>query len=397
MHRRFTITTFILLIILYTIPANSQDIIAYYPSWRWQLRDKRIIPQTLAYDKISIINYAFFIPLENGQITGMNPEADAVLLEGKINKSSEKHVPEKTLVYLAHEHSVRVMVSIGGWEDSDLFPQIAANAVKRSLFTKSCIEQIQKYGFDGIDIDWEYPGYEPHNGSPQDKENFNLLLQAIRHSLDILEDQTGQHYFLSAALPANPTHVAKIDIKTISQILDFMNVMTYDFHGPWDSITNHNAPLFPPAQGDSALCMDATFRLYRDTYQVAPSKINLGIAFYGRAYQGCNQLFQPHKGEEITFFGGQGGSDYVQIIKHIHLFTPFWDDQAQVPYIVSDSLAIFVSYDDPKSISLKADYIIKNRAGGVLIWQIMGDVFESGSTPLLDAINNVFNHSGETE
>ncbi len=393
MKRLYILCIFVVLMILDIMPVNSREIIAYYPSWRWKLREKRVIPQFLPYDKISIINYAFFIPLENGEITGMDPEADAVLLEGKTDNSTEKYRKENSIIHLAHQHNVRVMVSIGGWEDSGLFPEIAADKKKRSRFAESCIDQIKKYGFDGIDIDWEYPGYEPHNGSPRDRENFNLLLQAIRDNLNILQKQTGKQYLLTAALPANPDHVAKIDIETIFRILDYLNVMTYDFHGPWDPITNHNTPLYPPAEGDSVLCMDVALRLYRDRYKVPSNKINLGIAFYGRAYQGCSQLFSAHKGEEQKMFGGQGGSDYVQIVKYNNLFTRHWDDQAEVPYLTSDSLNIFISYDDPESISLKSEYIVKNNAGGVIIWQIMGDFFEDDSTPLLDQINQVFHNT----
>ncbi|MFO7890527.1 MAG: glycoside hydrolase family 18 protein [bacterium] len=396
MQKQFIVVTVILILFLNVIPANSQDIITYYPSWRWQQRDQRVNPQTIPYDKISIINYAFFIPLENGTITGMVTEADSVLLKGKMDTLTGKPIPETSLVYQAHQNNVKVMVSIGGWTDSDLFPHIAADAAKRKVFAHSCIHQIKTYGFDGIDIDWEYPGYEPHKGSPLDKENFNLLLQTIRDSLNVLETQTGKQYLLSAALPANPEHVAKIDIKTITHILDFINVMTYDFHGAWDPTANHNTPLYPPAQGDSTLCVDAAFRLYHDHYQVPCSKLNLGMAFYGRAYQGCSQLFKPHQGEEKILFGIQG-SDYVQITKHRDLFTRYWDEKAQVPYLISDSLKILVSYDDPESIHLKANYIVENKARGVIIWQIMGDFFEDGSTPLLDETCKVFNQADKTK
>lgn len=396
MLKKCVLSTFLVLLFLHAIPIHGQEIISYFPSWLWQQRDQRVNPQTIPYDKISIINYAFFIPLENGEITGMVPEADAVLLQSRTDTLSGNPLKETSLIYLAHQHNVKVMISIGGWADSDLFPQIAADSLKRTLFAHSCIQQIKTYGFDGIDIDWEYPGYEPHEGSPRDKENFNLLLQTIRDSLDVIQTQTENKYLLSAALPANPAHVAKIDIKTITQILDFINVMTYDFYGTWDPIVNHNTPLYPPAQGDSALCVDAAFHLYHDHYQVPCTKLNLGMAFFGKAYQGCSQLFHAHKGAETNLFGSRG-SDYVEITKNMDSFIRYWDKQAQVPYLISDSLNILVSYDDPESIHLKADYIVENKARGVIIWQIMGDFLENGSTPLLDEIYKVFNPPDKME
>ncbi len=93
---------------------------------------------------------------------------------------------------------MEVYPSIGGWTLSDNFPEMAASEEARNKFAQQCVELIKAYGFDGIDIDWEYPGYADHSGTPEDKVNYTLFLKAIREALDALEAETGKFYGLTA-------------------------------------------------------------------------------------------------------------------------------------------------------------------------------------------------------
>ena len=95
----------------------------------------------------------------------------------------------------------------------------------------------------GIDIDWEYPGYEDHSGTPDDTVNFNLLIDDVRDALDKLGLETGKYYKLTAALPCGPQHLVNIDIPHVNSRLDELNVMSYDFGGSWSETTSINAPL----------------------------------------------------------------------------------------------------------------------------------------------------------
>ncbi|KAL7523959.1 hypothetical protein ACHAXR_000379, partial [Thalassiosira sp. AJA248-18] len=152
---------------------------------------------------------------------------------------------------------------------------MAADETSRKIFARNCRKLIEDHDFDGIDLDWEYPGYAAHSGTPADKENFNLLLEDIRKELDDLEGETGKFYGLTAALPCGPSNINNIDISTISQYLTEFNLMSYgmlditvvficnilclnsttqcffsislfilDFHGAWDSTTGVNSPLY---------------------------------------------------------------------------------------------------------------------------------------------------------
>jgi len=393
--RQKIFATFGLVMMLMPSLNPGKDIIGYYPSWKWQDRSSLVNPLSIPYHKLTIINYAFFVPLEDGTLVGKEPEADDYLLRGQRDSVSGEIIPNTSLISNAHQHGVKVMLSLGGWTDSGNFPQIAADPEKRARFAHWCVRHIKAYGFDGIDVDWEYPGYQPHNGTVEDKENYNFLLQAIRDSLNALEKETHQYYLLSAALAASATHTAQIDMPFVSEILDFLNIMTYDFFGPWEPISNHNAPLFAPAQGEPSHNFDAAFKLYTQEYKIPPEKINLGVPFYGHSYANCPGLHSPHNSTGKTFFSEIGGSSYVNLFHHRHLFTRHWDDRAKVPYLYSDSLQLLVSYDDPESVGLKADYVIQNQARGLIIWEITHDYFEDGRSPLLEVIWNKFQSDGK--
>jgi hypothetical protein len=113
------------------------------------------------------------------------------------------HQYETGLIYLSHSNGVEVYPSIGGWTLSDNFPTLAANEASRKKFAENCVKLIQDYDFDGIDIDWEYPGYEDHSGTPDDTLNYSLFLKEIRIALDTLGKSTGRFYGLTAVRTMN--------------------------------------------------------------------------------------------------------------------------------------------------------------------------------------------------
>ena len=299
---------------------------------------------------------------------------------------------------LAHNNGVKVLASIGGWTLSNNFPGIAADSSKRAIFAGECIGLINLFGFDGIDIDWEYPGYAEHNGTPNDGPYFTALLQSIRDSLDALELSSGANYLLTSCFSADPAKMTIIEWSNVDSIIDYFNMMTYDFFGAWDAYSNHNSPLYAPAQGNPSFNLNATFLNVSQVYGISPSKINLGIAFYGRSVTGCTSLHGTNNGsaDNSTFWEDEGSPLYYNILKKMNLFTSYWDSSAQVPYLLGNSLNTFVSYDDKESVAKKAQYVVNNNAGGVIIWEMTGDYIETtpgsgiiSGTPLCDTLNYV--------
>jgi chitinase len=366
---------------------QNKEVIGCYQSWKWQQFPELLNPYNIPYDKLTMINYSFFYPLESGEIVGMDPAADLYLLKGETDLLSTKIVSGGSIIELAKEHGTKVVLSIGGWETSNNFPQVSADPQKRENFARWCVKHIQQFGFDGIDIDWEFPGYKQHKGTDQDRENFTILLQTVRDSLQALEDKSGKSLLLTVSLPAAAVHLLDIEVDKISSIADYLNIMTYDLHGSWGKISNHNSALYGPAQGDSARCLDGAFKLYHDTHNVQSDKITLCAAFFGYSYTNCSEIYGEHQGADTSLF--KAGEDilYMQIAEKMDLFERYWDAKAQAPYLISKSNSTLISLDDEESVALKSDYVIENNVGGIIIWPLMGDYLKDGTTPLLDVIH----------
>jgi len=387
-RRIFALAALAALSALPAIPLAAQqrrDVIGYYPSFKWRPGAHGLTPREIPFDRLTILNYAFFVPLADGTITGKDTAADARILLPRTDEATGEFSPG--LATLAHSHGVRVLLSIGGWDDSGTFPAVASDPAHRARFARACAGAILRYGFDGIDIDWEYPGFAEHNGSPADSGNFPLLLGTLRDTLSRLGRSMGRHLALSAAVPATEAHARLMAIGRSAETLDFLNVMTYDLYGTWDTRAYHNAPLYAGPGGDSARSVDGAFRLYHVTYGVPARRINLGVPFYGHTFVDCPELLGTHAGPDTSVFAG---ATYANITARAGEFTRHWDPYAQVPYLTSPVRRTLVSYDDPASVRCKAEYAAAHGAGGLIIWEITQDALPDGSHPLLDAINGVF-------
>jgi GH18 family chitinase/predicted TIM-barrel fold metal-dependent hydrolase len=388
----------IIIVISGQVLGQNKEVIGCYQSWNWQKSPESLDPQNIPYDKLTMIYYSFFYPLESGEIVGMDPAADRFLLQGKTDLLTTKIEPGKSIIELAKPHGTNVILSIGGWTTSNNFPQVSADPQKRANFAHWCVKHIQQYGFDGIDIDWEFPGYKRHNGTPQDRDNFALLLQAVRDSLQMLGTKSGKDYLLTASLPAAASHLPDIGVQKITPIVDYINIMTYDLFTPGRGISNHNSALYGPAQGDSARCLDGAFKLYHEQYNVPSEKITLCAAFFGYAYTNCTEMYGEHQRAENSLFKSGGDLLYSQIAEKRDLFERHWDPKAQAPYLISKEHKMLISLDDEESVALKAEYVMKNDAAGIIIWPLMGDYLKNGKTPLVDAIYQKFsNDIGEIE
>jgi chitinase len=375
------------------------EIIGYYPSWQWYDREKMVRPATIKYKKYSIINYAFFQPQPDGSLKGTDAWADQNLLEGEVDWKTKKSNPATSLVTLAHQNKVKVMISVGGWTLSEVFPALSANPITRANFAHHCRQLIEKYNIDGIDIDWEYPGYTEHGGTTHDKKNFTLLLRQIRDTLTVCGLKKNKKYLLTAALGASPQNMANVEWKSVSKILDIMNIMSYDYNGSWSKSAGHNSPLYPAHASDTILNLDASISRLIKKYKVPAHKIAAGVAFYGRSVKTDGTgLFAPttKMPDNATFADDEGSPLFYNIVKKHKQFKNYWDADANVPFMVDVGGGTFLSYDNKKSILKKAEYIVKKGLRGAIIWEITGDYLEppTGSsvcpTPLIDVLNEGF-------
>ncbi|MEA2706024.1 MAG: chitinase [Gemmatimonadaceae bacterium] len=279
--------------------------------------------------------------------------------------------------------NLKLAISIGGWTGSGRFSDVALTDSTRKVFAQSAIDVFirQHPGlFDGIDIDWEFPVAGGMKGNVEravDRENFTLLLAELRRLLDAEGARNHRHYELTIAASARLPEIANLEISRIEPLLDFINVMTYDYHsGP--GTTNFNAPLYA-AKGDPTpdLNIDASMRAFLDG-GVAPEKLLVGVPFYGHGYGEVpnihDGLFQQGTGTAVGW--KETGGDW-RVLAQTRLRDPHyvrhWEDDAQVPWLYDSSTGTWVSYDDPQSVAAKARYVRDHRLGGVVIWELGGD------------------------
>lgn len=391
-------------------PAQTpcREVVGYYPGWQWYDRNKLVKPSTIDYSKYTFLQYAFMNMDADGHLVITDPWGDKNLLLGEINWGTapagydsafdlgnpDYHIPNTNLAYHAHLHDVKLLMSIGGWTLSTYFPGIASDPVKRATFASECAEICSLYDLDGVDIDWEYPTDNTQGA------NFTLLLEDIRAALNAAEPQLGRELYLSAAVSAG-YNMEFIEWSEVSQILDMINLMSYDYYGTWDPLLNHNAPLFDPEQGTDNFSCDGSVQRLLTEYNVDPSKINMGIPFYGRTQLSAAApvLFGTGNGNaDYAHFGIDEGTPlYYNVLLQQENFNVYWDATAQVPYMTSAENNSFVSYDDEASVEAKSQYIIDHNLRGAIIWEITGDYIETipgsgiiAGTPLADVINEVF-------
>ena len=159
--------------------------------------------------------------------------------------------------------NVKTLVAIGGWNEGSIkYSQMAANWTARGIFVKNVVDFVKKYEFDGFDVDWEYP--TQRYGSPADRSNYVTLLEELSNAFTI------NNLLLSAAVGAPESLASEAyNIHEISKYLDFINLMTYDFHGPSEKQTGHNTPLYASSTVDKkATVVSINFKKYYKFYNM---------------------------------------------------------------------------------------------------------------------------------
>ena len=283
----------------------------------------------------------------------------------------------------------RIFPSLGGWTLSDNFPGIAADPAKRANFVSQCVDLIKDYGFDGIDLDWEYPAYADHSGTPADTANFVLLLQELRTALNDYGVTTGQYYEITAAVGCGPSVIAGYDIPNTAPLLDQINLMTYDFFGGWSQVTGANAPLYYqgfPA-GYEEWSVDGCVNNWRAGGAV-DSQLNIGLPFYGRSFANADGPNKAHSGTDTVHWSeDEGVPQYFNIEAALDQMTVQRDPVSQTQMAWFPDGSGYLSFDDQQAICNKVEYALNEQLNGFIIWELSGDVRPDLSTPLLDEVN----------
>ncbi|MCU0317560.1 MAG: glycoside hydrolase family 18 protein [Fimbriimonadaceae bacterium] len=370
-----------------TVWAQDKRIVGYYPGWgtyrSFQVRDIRA-------DRLDFINYAFARISPGFQLEVMDANAD-------LNRAFSPEVPGlgfrgnfNQLVLLKQRFPhVRTLISVA--ENASEFAAMASTASRRQTFSQSVVNFLRQYRFDGVDIDWEFPLLA-------DRQNFTLLVQQLRNDLNAASLVDGRRYFLTAAISGGAPNYANLEIPQISEALDWINVMNYDYAGPWSSLTLHVAPLYGrtgPTSTDVWTTHNAITRLL--DLGAPADKILMGVPFYGYAWRNIsptnNGLRQP-AGTMATGTLAQGVYLYKDIVPLIAsqptLYRRFWDSNMISPWVYASSLenGLFITYNDVPTISAKAQYVQDRHLGGMMIWELSGDA-PSGPNSMLDEMDRL--------
>jgi chitinase len=376
----------VLLALCALVRADAQDaarplkVIGYYADWTASRYPLAGIPA----DKLTHVNYAFGKIGPDNRLTWNASLAVEQVYPGDCDDPGCPHGLFNQIKLLKEKHPhLKFLISVGGWTDSGPFYQMAASEPTRETFAQSCAGFLKTFPqFDGIDIDWEHPvagGLQP--GSPSDARNYVLLLAALRKAI-------GSQKLLTVAASASPRGIDPIEYADMAGILDWVNVMTYDFHsggmlaGFNSALYNHDDPSSPRRNLHDAVEAIAAKGMPR-------SKLVPGVPFYGRGWRGVESSRVWSAGTGSLQVGG------YRVIAETFLKTPgyvrYWDDVAKVPWLYNADKKEWITYEDPQSMRLKGEYVTAENLGGAMFWELSND-----DGTLLDALRAGLGLAGVT-
>ena len=426
-----------------TIIDESPLVVLYYDNWAGWIRDyspshveKNFLSREMPVRNF-VLNYAFFtwnpvecsliptdqIDLQKGDKGGWTTD-DWNIEEREPWETSKPmggHLPAFMMLKSRYPH-VKLLPSIGGWSRSHTFHDCIIN--KEDHMIKSMVDHVTVWGWDGVDFDWEYPNCDgapcgcqgeatctvesgfSNVAGPGDWDRYKQFVHKTRLAFNELEDKVGRRLYITAALGMNPKLIdghndvwstpMPIEWMCEEDDFDWVNLMTYDFYGPWTALTGPLAPLYsnPNLRGDQMSIDDSMQRILKRCS--APHKLTMGLATYGKTWQSVPKegdvpgLWQSSTARDVRGGGTWelGTVSYFDIKKNmLPRCTRTWDDHSKTPtlYCATFPTAVdipseagkqvqrgqpntFVSYEDGESWKEKMAYARSKGMAGAIIW-----------------------------
>jgi len=388
-QRFFTGLVLIFMSILVLMASNTSDdndpvkeslnqkteykLIGYVAGWRDWTTDQ------IDGKKLTHINYAF-----------------ADIVDGKVASYLENDEYNfRVLDSLRLDNpDLKILISVGGWARSTYFSDAALTEESRKIFAESAVDFMKRHNLDGVDLDWEYPG-SPGAGNvfrAVDKQNFTLMLAELRRQLDEqsrIDGRENDPYLLTIATGAGRGFLENTEMHKAHQYLDFINLMTYDYHTGGSPVAGHHTNLYPSqsihyTRGSA----DESVQWNIDA-GIPAEKLILGAAFYGRYWTDVrpvdNGLYQFAPGSDR---GSLGFDELRDNYINKNGFIRFWDDEAKAPWLWNPETRKFISYDDEESLRHKTYYIQARGLGGAMFWEYSSNHGEELLNALYGGLND---------
>jgi chitinase len=325
-------------------------------------------PENIPYDLYTHLCHAFVT-------------ADA---EGHLNPN--RHVPSRPFVEASHSANVKVLLSLGGWGWDDEFAGIVADPAAEARYIDAVICLVDEFDYDGLDLDWEYP----------DKANevtgFNRLVRMLRSRLDEVGQRKGRSMLLTMAASASPGTIKWLDRDVLLETMDWINVMTYDYVGPWSKFAGHHSPLYASSKAppDGVASTELTMRYIVDEKELPPDRLAAGIPLYGKAFKAS----EPYAAVDLH---DAGSLNYTRLheLQSAVGWRRLWDDETKSPWLIAPDASRVVGYDDPQSAELKTSWAGQQGFRGVFFWQIAGDLLPDGSNPVQQAAHRAWSQGDQ--
>ena len=233
-------------------------------------------------------------------------------------------------------------------------------------FVKSTMDAVREFELDGIDCDWEFPC---NTGNMAEKQQHVNLMYAYRRELDLYEKERGKKCWLTIAAAAWDKYLQNTDVVKVAQVLDFINLMTYDIRdAAWaENYTGHHTNLYSPKGCFYPDSIDLCVEKYH-SIGIPYDKIVIGAAFYSHRWNGVpNQNHGMNQKVDVPCVYGPSYTAIYHIYEKSGEYVKYWDDDAKAPWLFNGDS--FITYDDPMSMKYKAEYVLKKKIRGIMYWE----------------------------